>query len=195
MRDWGYAKEYVEGMWRMMQTDHPDTYVLATGRTQSVRRFVELAFAQVDIDIEFVGTGQDEVGRRPKNRSRSVRVDKKHYRPAEVELLIGDLTKAKRELGWEAKTTLEGCARSWSRPIWSETQRDLYSKPALSRARTASLHCNASSKQRPTRWATFAQSNRLARTRPSSLSRCRRVVSERTDNNLFARSSTSRGLK
>lgn len=106
-RDWGFAQEYVEGMWRMLQADKPDTYVLATNRTESVRDFVTLAFQAVDMDIEWRGSDVEEEGRDAASGAVMVRVNPTFYRPAEVELLIGNPEKAKRELGWEAKTTLE----------------------------------------------------------------------------------------
>lgn len=106
-RDWGYAKEYVEGMWRMMQTPEPGTYVLATGKTTTVKDFVELAFKSVDIEIEWSGEGIDEKGRCKKTGKVIVQVNPEFFRPAEVELLIGDPTKAKTELQWVAKTTLD----------------------------------------------------------------------------------------
>jgi len=106
-RDWGFAKEYVEGMWRILQAEHADTYVLATNRTETVRDFVTMAFKAVDIAIEWQGTGEDETGRDVKTGKVLVRVSPKFYRPAEVELLIGDPAKARKELGWEARTSLE----------------------------------------------------------------------------------------
>ncbi|MGO4466739.1 GDP-mannose 4,6-dehydratase, partial [Pseudoduganella sp. RAF53_2] len=106
-RDWGFAKEYVEGMWRMLQTDKPDTYVLATNRTETVRDFVTMAFKAVDIAIEWQGSVENETGRDAKTGKVLVRVSPKFYRPAEVDLLIGDPSKARKELGWEAKTSLE----------------------------------------------------------------------------------------
>jgi len=106
-RDWGYAREYVEGMWRMMQAETPDTYVLATGRTESVRDFVTMAFRSVGTEIAWEGTGEDERGRDAGTGKELVRVNPKYYRPAEVDLLIGDAAKAERELGWRASTTLE----------------------------------------------------------------------------------------
>lgn len=106
-RDWGYASEYVEGMWRMLQVDTPDTYVLATGRTETVRDFVTMACKAADIGIEWQGNGKDEIAVNLATGKVIVRVNPKYYRPSEVELLIGDPTKAKNELGWEAKTTLE----------------------------------------------------------------------------------------
>jgi len=106
-RDWGYAKEYVEGMYLMLQAKKPDTYVLATNRTESVRDFVRMAFKAVDIELEFVGEGVEERGIDKKSGKTLVKVNSKYFRPAEVDLLIGDYSKAKKELGWEPKTTLE----------------------------------------------------------------------------------------
>ena len=106
-RDWGYAKEYVEGMWRMLQADQPDNYVLATQRAETVREFVDMAFRAADCELQFEGTGQEEVAIDRKTGKVLVRIDPKFYRPAEVELLIGDASHARKTLGWEAKTTLE----------------------------------------------------------------------------------------
>ena len=106
-RDWGYAKDYVAGMWAMMQADAPDTYVLATNRTETVRSFVEMAFKAVDIEIAWKGQDEDEVGYNAKTNDKLIVIDKAFYRPSEVELLIGDAAKAKAHLGWEATTNLE----------------------------------------------------------------------------------------
>ena len=106
-RDWGYAKDYVEGMWRMLQVDEPDTFVLATGRTETVRDFVTMAAKAAEINIEWQGNGENERGVDAASGKTIVRVNPKFYRPAEVDLLIGDPSKAKSKLGWEAKTTLE----------------------------------------------------------------------------------------
>ena len=106
-RDWGFAKEYVEGMWRMLQADEPDTFVLATGRTETVRDFVRMAFKAAGISLEFRGEGADETAVDVATGRTVMRVSPRFYRPAEVELLIGDATKAKHTLGWEPKTTLE----------------------------------------------------------------------------------------
>lgn len=106
-RDWGYAKDYVEGMWRMLQADEPDTFVLATNRTETVRDFVSLACKAADIAIEWQGQGEDEKGIDKATGKVIVQVNPKFYRPAEVELLIGNPAKAKEKLGWEPKTTLE----------------------------------------------------------------------------------------
>lgn len=106
-RDWGYAREYVDGMWRMLQADEPDTYVLATNRTETVRDFVQLAFQAADMQLQWQGEGIDERGICARTGKTLVRVNPKFYRPAEVELLIGDASKAKAKLGWEARTTVE----------------------------------------------------------------------------------------
>jgi len=106
-RDWGFAKEYVEGMWRMLQASEPDTFVLATNRTETVRDFVSLAFKAIDVQVEWKGEAEKEVGRCASTGKELVRVNPRFYRPAEVELLIGDPAKATRELGWKPKTTLE----------------------------------------------------------------------------------------
>jgi len=106
-RDWGYAKEYVDGMWRMLQADRPDTYVLATNRTETVRDFVTMAGKAVGFDLQWEGSDEAEVGIDRVSGKTVVQVNPRFYRPAEVELLIGSAEKARRELGWEAETTLE----------------------------------------------------------------------------------------
>ena len=111
-RDWGYAEDYVDGMYRMLQTDIPDTFVLATGRTESVRDFVNMTAKALEIDIDWQGQGKDEVGIDTSTGEAIVRVNPKFYRPAEVDLLIGDASKAKNELGWQAKTSLEDLCKS-----------------------------------------------------------------------------------
>lgn len=104
-RDWGHARDYVDGMWRMVQQEKPDDYVLATGETHSVREFVELAFAEVGRKIEWHGKGVDEVGRCAKTGDDLVRIDPRYFRPTEVDLLLGDPTKARERLGWKHTTT------------------------------------------------------------------------------------------
>ncbi len=110
-RDWGYAEEYVEGMWRMLQQEAPDTYVLATGRTQSIRDFAEMAAKAVQMELEWYGTGSDEYGVECGTNKVRVRVNPAFFRPSEVELLIGDATKAATQLHWTPKTTLEELCR------------------------------------------------------------------------------------
>jgi GDPmannose 4,6-dehydratase len=111
-RDWGYAREYVEGMWRMLQAPEPDTYVLATGRTESVRHFIELAFRVIEVQIAWRGSGAEAIGVDAATGRTLVRVNPAFYRPAEVDLLIGDPSKARRELQWEARTSLETLCRA-----------------------------------------------------------------------------------
>ena len=110
-RDWGHAREYVEGMYQILQHDNGDDFVLATGRTETVRRFVELTFAQVDREIVWEGKGVDEVGKDAANGDILVRIDPRYFRPTEVDLLIGDPSKAKKLLDWEAKIGLEELVR------------------------------------------------------------------------------------
>lgn len=110
-RDWGFAPEYVEGMWRMLQADHPGTYVLATGRTESVREFVRMAFRAAGIELAFSGEAECEVGIDPATGKTRVRVNPQFYRPAEVDMLIGDATLAREQLGWTPVTTLEEMCR------------------------------------------------------------------------------------
>ena len=106
-RDWGFAKEYVEGMWRMLQVDEPDTFVLATNRTETVRDFVRMAFKGAGITVDFRGTAEQETAVDTRTGKTVLRINPKFYRPAEVELLIGNPAKAKAKLGWEPTTTLE----------------------------------------------------------------------------------------
>ncbi|KAH7725478.1 GDP-mannose 4,6 dehydratase [Aphelenchoides avenae] len=105
-RDWGHAKEYVEGMWRILQHDKPDDFVIATGQFYSVRQFVEYAFKEIGKEIIWEGEGVDEIGKEKDTGVVRVRVNPKYYRPTEVEQLIGDATKAKKLLGWEPKIKL-----------------------------------------------------------------------------------------
>ncbi|WMT47188.1 MAG: GDP-mannose 4,6-dehydratase [Acidithiobacillus caldus] len=106
-RDWGFAKEYVEGMWRMLQADKPDTFVLATKRTETVRDFVTMAAKGAGFALQWQGQGEQERGIDAATGKTFVRVNPRFYRPAEVDLLIGNPAKAKAKLGWEPKTTLE----------------------------------------------------------------------------------------
>lgn len=106
-RDWGFAKEYVEGMWRMLQADAPDTFVLATNRTETVRDFVQMAFKGAGIEVEFRGKDENETAVDTANGKTVMRINAKFHRPAEVDLLIGNPEKAERVLGWKPQTTLE----------------------------------------------------------------------------------------
>jgi GDPmannose 4,6-dehydratase len=110
-RDWGYAKEYVEGMYLMMQANKADTYVLATNRMETVRDFLTMACQAAEINIVFEGNGINEIGIDSKTKKQIVRINPEFYRPAEVDLLIGNATKAKQDLGWQPKTTLEELCR------------------------------------------------------------------------------------
>ena len=106
-RDWGHAKDYVEGMWRMMQQEEADDFVLATGKKISVRKFIDMAFAEVGINIEWKGKEENEKGYDKASGKVLVEIDPKYFRPAEVDLLVGDATKAKQKLGWEPKYSVE----------------------------------------------------------------------------------------
>jgi GDPmannose 4,6-dehydratase len=106
-RDWGYAKEYVEGMWMMLQHHEPDDYVLATGETHSIKEFVEKACSIVGYDIQWEGKNENLKGIDRKSGKVIVETSKDFYRPAEVDILLGDATKAKKVLGWEPKTSFE----------------------------------------------------------------------------------------
>lgn len=110
-RDWGHAREYVRGMWMMLQQDEPDDYVLATGETTEVREFVRWAFADTGIEIEFRGEGVDEKGFCTKTGKCLIEVDPRYFRPTEVDLLIGDPTKAREKLGWKHETSARDLAR------------------------------------------------------------------------------------
>lgn len=110
-RDWGHAREYVEGMWRIMQHSEADDFVLATGRSLSVRDFIKLTFSFLGIELEFRGAGVSEIAICSKTGKTIVQIDPGYFRPAEVDLLVGDASKAKRLLGWEAKVTLEELCR------------------------------------------------------------------------------------
>ncbi|HEV8563216.1 MAG TPA: GDP-mannose 4,6-dehydratase [Actinophytocola sp.] len=110
-RDWGFAKEYVEGMWRMLQADEPDTFVLATNRTVAVREFVTLSFRAAGLELRWEGAGETERGLDAASGRELVRVNPRFYRPAEVDLLIGDASRAREILGWQATTSIEELTR------------------------------------------------------------------------------------
>ena len=105
MRDWGHARDFVEAMWLILQQDEPGDYVIATGEQHSVREFIEAAAAELDMDIEWKGSGLDEVGVDRNSGREIVAVDPRYFRPTEVDTLLGDPSKAKKVLGWEAQTS------------------------------------------------------------------------------------------
>ncbi len=125
-RDWGYAPEYVEGMWRIMQEDSPDDFVLATGESHTVREFVELAFQELGIDIQWQGSNVDEKGIDSSTGQVLIEINKRYYRPTEVELLLGDPTKAEKQLGWKAKTTLKELVSVMVASDWEKVKRRGY---------------------------------------------------------------------
>jgi len=122
-RDWGYAPEYCEGMWRMLQQDTPDDYVLATNETHTIRKFADLAFKELDMELEWIGSGEDEKGIEKKTGRMLVKVDPRYYRPTEVDLLLGNPAKAKKELGWEPKTKFEDLVKLMVKADWEKVQK------------------------------------------------------------------------
>ena len=127
-RDWGHAKDYVEGMWLMLQAKKPDDYVLATGKTYTVRHFVDLAFAEAGIKLEWKGKGAQERAIDKKTGKVVVAIDKRYYRPAEVDHLEGDPRKAKRELGWKHKYDIKALVKEMVREDIKLFERDVYLK-------------------------------------------------------------------
>lgn len=125
-RDWGHAKDYVHGMWLMMQQDNADDYVLATGETHPVREFVEKAFKHAGIDVRWEGEGVNEKGIDTKTNKVLVEVDEKYFRPTEVDLLLGDPTKAKKELGWNCTYTFDELVKEMVETDLQLFQRDKY---------------------------------------------------------------------
>ncbi|NTV97575.1 MAG: GDP-mannose 4,6-dehydratase, partial [Chlorobiaceae bacterium] len=122
-RDWGYAPEFVEGMWRMLQQPEPDDYVLATGETHTVREFADLSFKELDIDIDWQGSGAAEKGVDSRTGKVLVAIDPEYYRPTEVDLLIGNPAKAKEKLGWEPKIKFEELVRLMAKSDWEKVQK------------------------------------------------------------------------
>jgi GDPmannose 4,6-dehydratase len=131
-RDWGYAPEYVDGAWRMLQADSPDTYVLATNRTETVRDFVTMSLKAVGMHVDWIGTGEGERGISALDGRELVRVNPRFFRPAEVELLKGDPTKARIRLGWEPKTTLEELCFMMVAADLERNQRSMLADAAVS---------------------------------------------------------------
>ena len=125
-RDWGYAPEFCEGMWRMLQQKEPDDYVLATGETHTVREFSEVAFKELDLELDWKGRGAKEQGIIRKTGKVAVEIDPNYYRPTEVELLIGDATKAKKNLGWSAKTKFEELAKLMAKADFEKVKKRGY---------------------------------------------------------------------
>jgi GDPmannose 4,6-dehydratase len=123
LRDWGYAPEYCEGMWKILQHDKPEDFVLATGEQHSVKEFVELSFKELGVSIDWKGEKQDEVGINNATGKTIVEVDPKYYRPTEVETLLGDATKAKEQLGWEAKTSFVDLVKKMTISDWEKVKR------------------------------------------------------------------------
>ena len=122
-RDWGYAPEYVEGMWRMLQQNEPDDFVLATGETHTIRDFCASAFKEIDMELEWVGEGESELGIEKKNGKRRVEINSRYYRPTEVELLIGDASKAKSILGWEPQIKFDELVKLMVQADLEKTQK------------------------------------------------------------------------
>lgn len=132
-RDWGYAPEYVEGMWRMMQAAEPDTYVLATGRSETVRDFATMAFKAAGIEVAWIGRGEQEHGISPVDGRELVRINPAFYRPAEVDMLRGDSTKAQKRLDWKPATSLEELANMMVHADLERVERTLMGKVQPSR--------------------------------------------------------------
>jgi len=125
-RDWGYAPEYCEGMWRMLQKDIPEDFVLATGEQHSVREFVELSFKELDIHIDWQGDRENEIGVDQTTGKTIVGINSKYYRPTEVETLLGDASKAKEVLGWEAKTPFSELVKMMVQSDWGKVKKRGY---------------------------------------------------------------------
>ena len=123
-RDWGHAQDYVRAMWLMLQQDTPDDYVIATGETHTVREFVEQAFRELRYEIEWSGTGVDEIGRDARTGQALVRVDPRYFRPAEVEFLLGDPTKARTALGWEPRIRFPELVKTMVEADLQQARRD-----------------------------------------------------------------------
>ena len=125
-RDWGYAPEYCEGMWRMLQQDKPEDYILATGETHTVKEFIETVFSELEMDLIWKGEKEKEIGIAQKDGKVLVEVDPRYYRPTEVELLIGNPAKAKEKLGWAPKTTFSGLAKMMANADFEKVKRRGY---------------------------------------------------------------------
>ncbi|MFC2088813.1 GDP-mannose 4,6-dehydratase [Calditrichota bacterium] len=122
-RDWGYAPEYVEGMWRVLQQEKAEDYVLATGETHTVRELAHLAFKKLDMELEWTGREEDEKGVEKKTGKVLIEIDPNYYRPTEVDLLIGDASKAKEKLGWQPKVKFEELVKLMVQADWEKVQK------------------------------------------------------------------------
>lgn len=127
-RDWGHAKDYIKGMWLMLQQDEPEDYVLATGVTYTVRQFVEMSFAELGIKVRWEGSGVDEIGYNSVSGEVLVKIDPKYFRPTEVDLLIGDPTKAQTKLGWNFEYDLKALVKDMVLSDLELFKRDQYLK-------------------------------------------------------------------
>lgn len=127
-RDWGFAGDYIEAMWLMLQQEEPEDFVIATGETRSVRAFVELAFQEMDIFIEWTGSGVNEKGLDRKTGKVLVEIDPRYFRPTEVDLLLGDPTKAKEKLGWSPRVTFRELVKMMIAKDFAEAQKDALMK-------------------------------------------------------------------
>jgi GDPmannose 4,6-dehydratase len=125
-RDWGYAPEYCEGMWRMLQQEKPEDYILATGETHTVKEFIETVFSELEMNLVWKGEKEKEIGIAQKDGKVLIEVDPRYYRPTEVELLIGNPTKAKEKLGWAPKTTFSGLAKMMANADFEKVKRRGY---------------------------------------------------------------------
>ena len=129
LRDWGHARDYVEMQWRILQHESPDDYVIATGKQTSVRDFIELTARELGWGgIEWTGKGEDEVGKRKDNGKTVIKIDPKFYRPAEVETLLGDPSKAKQKLGWEPQTSIEDLVKEMVKEDLIQAEKESYFK-------------------------------------------------------------------
>lgn len=127
-RDWGHAKDYVEGMWRILQQDTPKDYVLATGVTTTIRDFCKMAFKEAGIELEFIGSGVDEKGIDKATGKILIEVDPRYFRPTEVDLLLGDSSKARKELGWEPKYDLQALVKEMVEEDFKEAKKEQFLK-------------------------------------------------------------------